>query len=536
MLALAAPTSASALPPLPSILPPPPPDIAMRWVHRAPAARTLASATFAKGRAVVGLAAHVSAASLARQRGLRLVRALPGLRAVELAGPPSALAALASGSNVRYAEPVEPVTLAHTRDDPLTYEDDPTTGVPWEWSFHALGVDQALNLSKGDPSIVVGVLDSGISSVPDLRGKIAGALWDPATTTSAADVSGHGTLISSIIAARNDDGFGLAGFCGACRVLVWKTYPLNTVELANGIRKLTDAHVRLLNISLVSQQSDVVTDAIDYALAAGVLVVAASGNDGDASVSFPASLAQQGNGLLAVGASNAAGKRASFSNYGPQLSLLAPGTFRGSCANGIIGAIPSIAISFDTGIGCDATLLDVHGSRYAYANGTSFAAPQVAGIAALVWAASPTLTNLQVADVLEQTARRASGSGWTPETGWGIADANAAVEKVTGRSSADTLRLSGLHVAGWRAGGVVRATVGAVWGDGSEVDVGATPACAIRVRGRAVATTASLVSGVVGCTFTLPPESSGATVRGTVSLRAPTAHTVAAALSFRARG
>jgi serine protease len=131
-----------------------------------------------------------------------------------------------------------------------------------------------------------------------------------------------------------------------------------------------------------------------------------------------------------VGASDARGRRASFSNYGSRLSLVAPGTYDGKCSSGIVGAIPSIAVSFDTGSGCDATLFDAQGNRYAYANGTSFAAAEVAGIAALVWAARPTLTNVQLARVLEQTATRPTGVGWTRTLGWGIVNARAAVGRV----------------------------------------------------------------------------------------------------------
>jgi serine protease len=135
-------------------------------------------------------------------------------------------------------------------------------------------------------------------------------------------------------------------------------------------------------------------------------------------------------GGLVVGAATAHGRRASFSNYGFRLSLVAPGTYDGNCRDGIIGAIPSIAVSFDTGTGCDATLIDVRGDRYAYANGTSFAAAEVAGIAALVWAARPKMTNVQLADLLEQTARRPAGAGWRPGLGWGVVDARAAVKHV----------------------------------------------------------------------------------------------------------
>ena len=524
--------SAAALPPLPSVSPPPDPHLAMRWAHE-DGTRRLASA-FSGGRAVVGLGARVDAYAFARAHGVRLVRVIDGLRAIEVAGPPSALASL---RGVRYVEPVMPLAPAHARDDPLTYENDPLTHVPFEWAFHALGVDQALNVTKGDSRIVVGVVDSGISPVADLAGKIAGGLFDTSRSTDAEDTSGHGTLVSSIVAANNDDGFGLAGFCGACRVLVWKTYPLNTVEVAMGVRRLTDDHVRVINMSLVGQNdSNLLSDALDYALSAGVLVVAASGNDGSGTVSFPASYLGAADGGLAVGADDVAGNRAPFSNYGTGLSLVAPGTYKGGCDEGIIGAIPSIAISFDTGTGCDATLVDTHGARYAYANGTSFAAPEVAGIAALVWAAKPSLTNAQLAGLLEQTAHRPAGTGWTPALGWGVVDANAAAASASGRSTADTLRLSALHVTGLRSSGsTLTASAQATWGDGSQVLVGATPSCRVRVGAHTVATTASLVAGVVGCAFALPAKSAGALVRGSVLLTGATVPRVAAAFSLTVR-
>ena len=223
---------------------------------------------------------------------------------------------------IRYVEPLAAAHAAHIRNDPLTYEIDPATGAPYEWQFDAVGADQALNLAKGDPSILVGVVDSGISAVPDLAGKVAETFWDSSVTKSGIDALGHGTFVASIIAARNDDGFGLAGFCGACRLAIYKASPLTDVQVAEGIRTLTDAHVRVINLSIVlDSSSQAVIDAIDYATAAGVLVVAASGNEGTDTIDFPASYVQPPDGTaasgIAVGASDRAGRRASFSNAAP---------------------------------------------------------------------------------------------------------------------------------------------------------------------------------------------------------------------------
>ncbi len=520
----------SRLVPLPTVLPPPASHRPMRWASVPPAARThLTAASFARGRAVVGLAAGVDARAFARSLDLRATTVLPGLRAVQVAGSPQTLAALATRADarIRYVEPVTRLEPAHRRNDPLTWQIDAKTGRPYEWAFHQVGVDQALNLAKGDPRILVGVVDSGVTAVPDLRGKVAETFWDADENTSSSDSIGHGTFVSSIIAARNDDGVGLAGFCGACRVAVFKAIPLNDVQLALGIQRLTDARVRIINLSVVSQTvSQNVIDALNYAQSAGVLVVAASGNEGSGTIDFPASYLQPPNGeaapALSVGAVDIGNRRATFSNWGSQLSLVAPGALNARCGVGIIGAVPPVAVDFDSGLSCQATLAEIGGNRYAYASGTSFAAPEVSGIAALVWSLRPELTAFQVASLLQSTATRPSNSDWNPSLGWGVVNARAAVELVSGKAATDELRLAGLRVLGRNApGGTLTARLRASWGDGLPVDGGATPGCRVTVRGRSIATAQSVQDGVLACTFTLGSASGGARVAGSLSLTAP---------------
>src|SRR5207245_5351321 len=108
-----------------------------------------------------------------------------------------------------------------------------------------------------------------------------------------------------------------------------------------------DAHVRIVNLSLVEPTvSQDIVDAINYALAAGVLVVGASGNEGQGTVDFPAFVLQAPNGIasggIAVGASDATGNRSGFSNWGSQLSLVAPGSFDARCHVGILGVVPQL--------------------------------------------------------------------------------------------------------------------------------------------------------------------------------------------------
>jgi subtilisin family serine protease len=427
LLAAVGAIAPAAAGPGPGVSPPPAPNVPMHWFHDRPTATNAAS--FAGRRAVVGLEAGVDPHVF----GLRVVSRLRRLRLAVLAGRPRQLAALARRRDprLRYVEPLRRASPTHVRDDPLSWRIDPRSGAPYEWAFHAVGVDAALGLSKGDPSILVGVVDSGVANVRDLRGKVAATYWDPRINQSGDDLIGHGTFVASVVASANDDGFGLAGFCGACRLAVYKAIPLNDVQIAAGIEQLTDAHVRVINLSLVEPTvSQDVVDAINYALAAGVLVVAANGNEGQGTVDFPASVLQPPNGTAAggivVGASGSAGNRSSFSNWGSQLSLVAPGSFDARCSLGVVRAIPEIATDFDNRQSCDSVYVDAQGDRYAYASGTSFATPAVAGIAALVWAAAPGLTNVQVASVLEQTATRPEGTAWLPTVGWGVVNAQAA--------------------------------------------------------------------------------------------------------------
>src|SRR5262249_41625020 len=103
------------------------------------------------------------------------------------------------------------------------------------------------------------------------------------------------------------------------------------------------------------------------------------------------------------------------------------------CKAGILGAIPAVATDFEERGACTLTVTHAGGARYAYASGTSFAVPEVAGTAALVWSVDPSLTSTQVAWILEKTATRPGGAGWSPSPGWGVLNARAAVAAARSR-------------------------------------------------------------------------------------------------------
>jgi Subtilase family len=493
----------------------------MRWAREQPPVRRPAGARYADGRAVVGVEPGTESVDLGS--GVSIVSFDPRLHAAEVAGSPAALSGLESRVSLhgplRYVEPVSVQVEQHERSDPATYTIDPSTGAPYEWAFTHVGLDRALNLTHGDSQILVGIVDTGWSQIPEIQSKVAESWFYTSEGTDAFDTEGHGTFVASIISAENDDGYGLAGYCGACRIIPFRVVNLTSFEVAGAIRKLVDEHVRIINLSLAGGPSFIELDAVNYAISKNVLLVASSGNDGAAQVSYPAAWLMGDDGALgwglAVGASGPDDQRVSFSNWGSRLSLVAPGA-GSSCADAIFGAIPAAASGFGSPDDCNRVVDLGNGSRYAYASGTSFSAPEVAGVAALVMAVRPELTNAQVANIIEQTATR-PGPGWQPDIGWGVLNAAAALELATGRSGSDSLRLGRVQVEGTRrAGSVGVAAAGLSWSDGTPVASGAAD-CDVEIAGRTIEASATLADGTARCTWRVPSGLGGKAGNGSLS-------------------
>jgi len=430
----------AAAAPLAVASPPPRLAHAMAWYHWHPAARTLAGSSSVVGStAVLGLESMRALAPVRKRYGLRVVDAFPRLRAVEVRVTHSLENGAVRDRRIRYLSALgarlRPTSMPTA---PLLASVDPSTALPYEWQFGAAHVDQALDLSPGSPSILVGDIDTGAADVPDLAGKIAQRWTVSANGTLAPekrpyDEIGHGTMTASLLAGN---GFGLVGFGGLSRLVVMHAWSLTPVATAAALIKLDSLGVRIVNMSFggPSADSPIMLDAIHKAAADGMLLVAAAGNSTQP-VAYPAAALQPPGGVqsygLAVGASDVHGNPAFFSNFGANLSLLAPGVLDDGCS-GVLVAVPPTPTALAGS--CYSVWAGNGGAFYAYVAGTSFAAPEVAGTAALIWAARPQLTNYQVADIIKQSAQRTGG--WTPSTGCGVLDAGAALELATGRSAA----------------------------------------------------------------------------------------------------
>jgi subtilisin family serine protease len=292
-------------------------------------------------------------------------------------------------------------------------------GVAWEWQWDAANMNAVPeSVRRAAGAVTIAVIDSGAdTSAPDIAAKRPRTWSVLSHSHRVRDTLGHGTFVSSLAAGSVDDGVGIAGFGGDARLLVIQAIDRNgyitDVDEAAAIVYAVKHGAKIINLSIGgTQTSSIERRAIRYAARHGVLLVAAAGNEHEQGnpVEYPAALMRGGIGL-AVGATRMDGTRAPFSNTGSYVSLAAPGenVFAAESAD---SDWPRAQPSWSSP------------GYYGWASGTSFAAPEVAGAAALVWGANPNLTASQVGQVLMESA---SGVAWSPELGWGRLDAAAAV-------------------------------------------------------------------------------------------------------------
>jgi subtilisin family serine protease len=302
---------------------------------------------------------------------------------------PSQLAAhIARLKDVEYAfvPPVRKLFGRRTRKSP-----DPLASRQWGHGAIRLGHARAAAGFKNATGITVAVVDSGIDERhPDLKGVIVE--YKNFLRGSDKDFVGHGTHVAGIVAAAAGNGLGISGVCGA-KILALKALPRDGQEFDppayyRALRYVI-GRARVLNLSLGGEKDlaeiDILRDVID----AGVVVIAAMGNEYEEGnpTEYPAAISD----VCAVGATDEIDKRASFSNTGRHIDLMAPGV-------DILSTTPTFRYDGD-------------GEReYDAWDGTSMATPHVAAAAALVLAKSPGSTPAQVIKTLTSSADRVAGA------------------------------------------------------------------------------------------------------------------------------
>ncbi len=255
-------------------------------------------------------------------------------------------------------------------------------------------------MTSGSAGIKIAILDMGIDqSHEDLAGKIVQNA-NFSTSNTVDDFYGHGTHVAGTAAAISDNGLGVAGTCPACSLMNVKVLTDNGTgnwaDVADGIVWATDNGADVINMSIGDTvESSVIEDAINYAWANGVVVVAAAGNNGQSEPFYPASYEN----VIAMAATTEDDTKAGFSQFGSWVDVAAPGA-------GILSTAPD-----------HFSLLFFVPVSYGTLSGTSMASPHVAGLAGLIWSTGlcGTNDNACVRDRIESRAEPIAGTGqfWT---------------------------------------------------------------------------------------------------------------------------
>lgn len=328
--------------------------------------------------------------------------------------------------DVVYAEPNYYAQAFFVPNDPL---------YRYQWNLDnpandGIGMEEAWSLSTG-ANVVVAVLDTGIAYenfgeyvvAPDLAGTSFLAGYDFINNdTHANDDNSHGTHVAGTIAQRTNNTLGVAGVAYNATLMPVKVLDKSGsgtyAAIANGIRWAANNGAKVINMSLggAVSSSDLL-DAVRYAYGKGVTIVAAAGNDGLGTVSYPAAYEE----VIAVGATRYDRTLAPYSNYGTAIDVVAPGGDTSvnqngdAYADGVLQNTFSPTTKIPTSFG------------YYFFQGTSMAAPHVSGIAALLIARGVATTPAAVKQVLQSTAHDLGTAGWDSRYGAGLVSASRAL-------------------------------------------------------------------------------------------------------------
>ncbi len=311
---------------------------------------------------------------------------------------------------------VNPITVALNGNKSVTAE-FVTTGDPYflqQWGLEKIDIIPAWAITQGSEDVIIAVIDTGVEYFHvDLgNGKTLTENDKDFINNDddARDDNGHGTHVAGIVAAHAANGFGIAGVCPLCRILPVKALDAggsgSYSAVAQAIQYAADEGAAVINLSLGGEAcTNELAEAVNYAYDRGVVLIAAAGNACAVKValgleSFDVNYPAQFGRVISVGATDQNDNRADFSSYGPALDLSAPG---------------------------EDILSTYLNESYKELDGTSMAAPHVAGVAGLLLAHDGSYSPAQVQSILERSAIDIGVPGRDDKTGWGRLDAARAL-------------------------------------------------------------------------------------------------------------
>jgi len=228
-----------------------------------------------------------------------------------------------------------------------------------QWALAKIQALEAWQVTSGSQDVLIAILDTGIDqNHEDLEGKVVAEV-NFTDSPTADDIHGHGTHIAGIIAANSNNGIGIAGVAPDAQLMNVKVADdkgrCQPSVVAQGIIWAVNNGASVINISIeIREASPELEDAVNYAWSQGVIIIAAAGNDGSQDPIYPAYYEN----CIAVAATRQDDSLAPLSNYGDWVDMAAPGF-------NIYSTLPD--------------------NKYGYKTGTSFAAPYVSGLAALLF-------------------------------------------------------------------------------------------------------------------------------------------------------
>ncbi|HET6854572.1 MAG TPA: S8 family serine peptidase [Pyrinomonadaceae bacterium] len=281
----------------------------------------------------------------------------------------------------------------------------------WEGHLRKIQAPAAWSTTVGSSNVVIAILDTGVdANHEDLASKIVPGWNSYNNNSTTTDVSGHGTAVAGTAGAASNNGVGVASVCWSCRIMpirVSDTTGYATYSsIASGLTWAADHGARVANISYMVSDSSAVSSAAQYFQGKGGVVTSSAGNYSSFSNSVDNPY------ILTVSATDQFDVIYSYSNTGKNIDVAAPGD------------------SFSTQMG----------GGYVSTGGTSYSAPIVAGVAALVLSVNPQLSGDQVQNILKQSADDLGAAGWDPIYGSGRVNAARAVSMAGGGGPiADTI-------------------------------------------------------------------------------------------------
>lgn len=294
-------------------------------------------------------------------------------------------------------DPMEEVSLMMLPKDEI---------YPSQWGVQVINADYIWQHETYGNEIRVAVIDSGCYAHEELKGNLLTG-WNFITKTNdVTDNVGHGTHVSGIIAGRMNS-TGVVGVAPKAKIVPLKCFDngvTTTSAMLNSaiFSAIDDFDCKIINMSWGMLSKTALKTAIDYAWSNGAILISSSGKTGDSSKYYPAAY----DNVIGVASINMDKTRSSFSNYNEGVNISAPG-YRIESTSSKDG--------------------------YEKMNGTSMAAPHIAGLAALALSADKTITNEEFFELVTDTAEDLGDEGYDVKFGWGLADGCALMNKILNR-------------------------------------------------------------------------------------------------------